>query len=60
MAPNVEKLIGSGAYTINDVMRASGQPLIDEPWANEHFMTKNIAKMSDAVNSLESQKGGNK
>ena len=59
MAPNVEKLIGSGMYTINDVLRAAGQPLIDAPWANEHYMTKNIAKMGDVAASLEGQKGGN-
>lgn len=42
-APNVEKLIGSG-YSYNDVQRAVGMPVIDEPWANEHFLTKNFAK----------------
>lgn len=42
-APNVEKLIGSG-YSYNDVQRAAGMPLIKEPWANEHFLTKNFAK----------------
>ncbi len=40
-APNVEKLIGSG-YSYNDVQRAAGMPTIDEPWANEHFLTKNF------------------
>ena len=58
MAPNVEKLIGSGAFTINDVLRASGQPTIAESWANEHYMTKNIAKMGDVAASLDGQKGG--
>ena len=42
-APNVEKLIGSG-YSYNDVQRAAGMPQIDEPWANEHFLTKNFGK----------------
>lgn len=42
-APNVEKLIGSG-YSYNDVQRAVGMPVIDEPWANEHFLTRNFAK----------------
>ena len=59
MAPNVEKLIGSGVYTINGVLRAAGQPTIDVPWADEHYMTKNIAKMGDVAASLEGQKGGN-
>lgn len=55
-APNVEKLVGSGAFCINDVLRAAGQPLIDEPWANEHFMTKNIAAFQEAAKSLEARK----
>ena len=58
-APNVEKLVGSGAFTVNDVLRAAGMPTIDEPWANEHFLTKNIAAMQDAARSLDAQKGGN-
>lgn len=51
-AANVEKLVGSGAYTINDVLRAANQATIDEPWANEHFMTLNIATMKEATRSL--------
>lgn len=47
-APNVEKLIGSG-YSYNDVQRAAGMPQIDEPWANEHFLTKNFAKAQDIL-----------
>lgn len=58
MAPNVEKLVGSGVYTINGVLRAAGQPLIDAPWANEHFMTKNIDRLREVANSLSGQKGG--
>ena len=56
-APNVEKLVGSGAFTINDVLRAANQPKIDEPWANEHFLTKNISTLQEATNALGSQKG---
>ena len=51
-AANVEKLVGSGAYTINDVRRAANQAVINEPWANEHFMTLNISPMSEATRSL--------
>ena len=57
-ASNVEKLVGSGAFTINDVLRAAGMPTINEPWADEHFLTKNIATIQEAFNSLETQKGG--
>ena len=41
-ADNVEKIIGTGAFTINDVRRAAGQAPINEPWADQSFMTKNI------------------
>ena len=51
-AANVEKLIGSGAFTINDVRRAAGQPAILEPWADEHFMTKNISAMTESTKAV--------
>ena len=57
-APNVEKLVGSGAYTINDILRAANQEPINEPWADKHFLTLNIGDMASA-RSLEAQKGGN-
>ncbi len=57
-AANVEKLVGSGAFTINDVRRASGQGLINEPWANEHFMTLNISPMGEAARKLNAKEGG--
>lgn len=44
----VEKLIGSG-YSYNDVQKAAGGPEIDEPWASEHFLTKNFAKAEDVL-----------
>lgn len=54
-AANVEKLIGTGAFTINDVRRAAGQAEINEPWARQSFMTKNIASIEEILNPL---KGG--
>lgn len=58
-APNVEKLVGSGAFTINDVLKAAGMPTIKEPWADKHFLTKNIAEIEETARSLEAQEGGN-
>lgn len=49
LAPNIEKLIGSG-YSYNDIQRAAGGQEIDEPWANEHFLTKNFAKAEALLN----------
>ena len=56
-ARNVEKLVGSGAYTINDVRRAANQAIINEPWADEHYMTLNISTMGQATRPL-TQEGG--
>ena len=58
-AANVEKLVGSGAFTINDILRAANQVPINEPWADEHYMTKNIAALSETVQALSAQEGGN-
>lgn len=55
-AASVEKLIGSGVYSINDILRAAGQATIDEPWADEHFMTLNIERLEDMAKALG--KGG--
>ena len=52
-AANIEKIIGTGAFTINDVRRAAGQEEIDEKWANQSFMTKNIAPINNVVNPIE-------
>ena len=56
-AANVEKLVGSGAYTINDVRRAANQAIINEPWADEHFMTLNISTMNEATRNLSAEEG---
>lgn len=55
-AANVEKLVGSGAYTINDVLRAAGQPEIREDWASRHWMTKNIAGIETSMQEIGGQK----
>ena len=41
-AAATEKAVGSGAFTINDVRRAAGQPVINEDWADRSYMTKNL------------------
>lgn len=46
-AGNIEKLIGSG-YSVNEVRRASGDTAINEPWANAHYLTKNIGPIEQA------------
>lgn len=58
-AANVEKLVGSGAFTINDVLRSAGLPTIPEPWADEYYMTKNIAALGAETTALGGAEGGN-
>lgn len=48
----VDKLIASGAFTINDIRKTVGEELIDEPWANQHFMTKNYQSIDEILNPL--------
>ena len=49
----IDKLIASGAFCINDIRRLVGETVINEPYANEHFMTKNYAPASEVTNNLE-------
>jgi len=48
-AANIEKLISSGVYSVNDVLRRLGEPTINESWADEHFITNNFSRMRDAL-----------
>lgn len=58
-AGNIEKLIGSGAYSINDVLVAAGMPKINEPWADLHWLTLNIGTMEAAARAInDGGKGG--
>ena len=43
-ASSIQALIGSAAYSVNDVLRAIGKATIPEPWADKHYMTLNISQ----------------
>ena len=51
-ASNIEKLIGSGAFSINDVRRAAGQAVINEEWANRYYITKNFSTVEQATTPM--------
>ena len=53
-AANVEKLVGSGAFTINDVLRAANREPINESWADKHYLTKNIGAVQDVLQPADS------
>ena len=52
-ASNIEKVVGSGVFSLNDVLRAANQPAIPEDWANRHYMTLNISAMGEQTRQLE-------
>ena len=58
-AANVEKLVGSGVFSINEVLRAAGLPAISEDWADKHYLTKNIATLGSETSVLGGAEGGN-
>lgn len=49
----IDKLIASGAFCINDIRKLVGEEPIDEPWAWQHFMTKNYSTVADVLAALE-------
>lgn len=51
----LEKLIGTGAFTINEVRRVAGQPEIGEDWANRTYMTKNIGSIASEGGETNAQ-----
>lgn len=52
---SLEKLVSSGTYCVNEIRIAMGEPIINEPWAWKHFLTKNYSEILEAI---EAWKGG--
>jgi len=53
----IDKLIASGAFCINDIRKLVGEEIIDEPWAWQHFITKNYSTVEDVLNALNAGGG---
>lgn len=53
IADDVEKLVGSGAFSINQVLDRCGYDRIDAEFADAHYLTKNIASMDQVADPLE-------
>ena len=51
----IDKLISSGVFCVNDIRKLVGEPVIEEDWAYEHFITRNYMPFDEALQSL---KGG--
>lgn len=45
----IDKLIGSGAFCVNDIRELVGEQPIDEDWAWQHFITKNYMSFDEAL-----------
>lgn len=52
VANPIDKLIGSGAFCINDIRVRLGLDVIDEPWAWQHWMTKNYSSVEDLLTGM--------
>ena len=59
IAASADKLISSGIYTVNMILRALEEPKIDEEWADQHFITKNYSTIQEILEE-QSKKGGEK
>lgn len=52
IADPIDKLIGSGTFCINEIRVRLGEATIDEPWAWQHWMTKNYAPAADQLDGI--------
>lgn len=48
----IDKLISSGAFTINNIRELVGDEPINEDFANQHYMTKNYATVEELMATL--------
>ena len=54
-ANNIEKLVGSGAFSINEILAAAGRSELDEDWARMHWLTLNISNIEQAARAAENE-----
>ena len=48
----IDKLIASGAFSVNDIRDVVGEPRIEESWADKHWMTKNYQEVQDLLEAI--------
>jgi HK97 family phage portal protein len=48
----IDKLISSGGYCVNDIRMLCGDEPINEPWAWQHWMTKNYSTVQELLAAL--------
>lgn len=55
IATPVDKLISSGAFTVNDILEVLGKPRLMDDWADQHFITKNYSTIQDFLDQQSTQ-----
>lgn len=55
VANPIDKLIGSGAFCINDIRMRLGLDIIEEDWAWQHWMTKNYSTVDDLLDGVDGE-----
>ena len=58
IATSADKLISSGIYTVNMILRALEEPQIAEEWADQHFITKNYSTIQEILEEQNKKGGG--
>lgn len=58
VATAIDKLIGSAAFCVNDIRELCGEEPINEPWAYQHWVTKNYETATNAMTLLKEGEAG--
>lgn len=56
IATSIDKLIASGTFCIDDILRKTGNPTLGTEWSKKHYITKNYQD----IENLEDLEGGEK
>jgi HK97 family phage portal protein len=59
LATNIDKLISSGAFSVNDIRMRLNETTISEDWADQHWMTKNYSPADELMNGISEGGGTN-
>lgn len=52
LAPNIEKLIGSSTFNVDELRTELGRNELNTDWSRRYFMTKNIDRVENVANGL--------
>lgn len=52
VATAIDKLIGSGAFCVNDIRKVCGEEIINEDWAWQHWITKNYSNVAEMLAAM--------